>query len=68
MQQHMQEMYSCGTNLIGAIKWSCLRHYFSLVQSTSAVEGKVYAHAYATIYQTSNTYLNFQGYNKFYAW
>ena len=45
MQQHMQEMYSCGTNLIGAIKWSCLRHYFSLVQSTSAVEGKVYAHA-----------------------
>ena len=47
MQQHMQEMCSCDTNLIGAIKWYCLRQYFGLVQSTSAVEGKVCA--YATI-------------------
>ena len=49
MQHHMQEMYSCGTNIIGAIKWYCLRHYLGLVQSTSAVEDKVYA--YATICQ-----------------
>ena len=45
----MQEMCSCDANLIGAIKWYCLKHYFDLVRSTSAVEGKV--HAYATIYQ-----------------